>query len=514
MGAKPKPKKSPDLLERLEKAESLLEARAHVEALTLLLECWREKEIPALADAIDLVSKVCRRGQPPVDGKNGAEKAAMWTSLARGEKPEDLERIFEAIIARSAADTIARIVELVRWPRDPRIHSHFLQLMSAAPFHSGPFWTCVLAVVAEVADPRALGGLHVPVWTGQKIERAMKKIQARFPDGAPEATAGEAEAIARIAALVADAVPSPKQVKAAASAEADLLRAIHEHPEDDQARLVYADWLLERGKPRGEFIQLQYARAEGRAPKGSATRERKLLDAGWKEWLGGIDGLMHKDGMRFERGFADTLELVRVWGTKIWERPAWSTVRVLDWYHRASDEPETREFAAGGWWRSLREMLALDPRGFSALTSSPLAAQLTAVGFWDRSAPTSANLEMLRRLPALEALCYRTRHRLPPSVIGWMRDEAVLASRARTLRLRDGYDSLFEISRGKSGAFDSLRLALKGKYFDLPVSALDSMPPGALAEVRVESERKLSADDLARVKAACERLSPATLEIR
>jgi len=38
---------------------------------------------------------------------------------------------------------------------------------------------------------------------------------------------------------------------------ASLLAAIHADPEDSAARAVYADWLIERGNPRGERIALQ-----------------------------------------------------------------------------------------------------------------------------------------------------------------------------------------------------------------------------------------------------------------
>jgi uncharacterized protein (TIGR02996 family) len=40
------------------------------------------------------------------------------------------------------------------------------------------------------------------------------------------------------------------------SDEADFVRAIQENPEDDRARLVYADWLEERGDIRGEYLRL------------------------------------------------------------------------------------------------------------------------------------------------------------------------------------------------------------------------------------------------------------------
>lgn len=36
-----------------------------------------------------------------------------------------------------------------------------------------------------------------------------------------------------------------------------FLRDVIEHPDDDAVRLIYADWLEERGGLRGEFIRLQ-----------------------------------------------------------------------------------------------------------------------------------------------------------------------------------------------------------------------------------------------------------------
>ena len=43
--------------------------------------------------------------------------------------------------------------------------------------------------------------------------------------------------------------------------EAELLAAIHADPRDDAPRLVYADWLLERGDVRGELIVLHTMRS-------------------------------------------------------------------------------------------------------------------------------------------------------------------------------------------------------------------------------------------------------------
>jgi hypothetical protein len=55
------------------------------------------------------------------------------------------------------------------------------------------------------------------------------------------------------------------------------------------------------GDPRGEFITLQLARqATGGAPK---KREKELLEAHTREWLGEIDWALLDEGLHFERGF-------------------------------------------------------------------------------------------------------------------------------------------------------------------------------------------------------------------
>src|SRR5262245_55829511 len=62
-----------------------------------------------------------------------------------------------------------------------------------------------------------------------------------------------------------------------------LLAAVHESPEDDAPRRVYADWLTDHGDPRGEFIAVQcelagLTDADPRWPELKA-RERDLLEA-------------------------------------------------------------------------------------------------------------------------------------------------------------------------------------------------------------------------------------------
>jgi len=104
--------------------------------------------------------------------------------------------------------------------------------------------------------------------------------------------------------------------KTASSEEDAFLQAILESPDDDTPRLIFADWLEERGNPRGTFIRLQCQRAK-------MTR----YDDGWKEILVQESALLKQfetewskpvlrlvEAVEYRRGF---IEHVRVSATKL-----------------------------------------------------------------------------------------------------------------------------------------------------------------------------------------------------
>lgn len=67
--------------------------------------------------------------------------------------------------------------------------------------------------------------------------------------------------------------------------EAGFLTAIRNHPDDDTARLVYADWLQEHDQPeRAEFIRGQIALHHG-SDRSLQKRTRELLALHWQEWF-------------------------------------------------------------------------------------------------------------------------------------------------------------------------------------------------------------------------------------
>jgi uncharacterized protein (TIGR02996 family) len=68
----------------------------------------------------------------------------------------------------------------------------------------------------------------------------------------------------------------------------ELLQAVLASPDDDAPRLVYADWLSERGDPRGELIQTQCVLSDPSTLEGLDAlreRERELLATHGRRWL-------------------------------------------------------------------------------------------------------------------------------------------------------------------------------------------------------------------------------------
>jgi uncharacterized protein (TIGR02996 family) len=95
----------------------------------------------------------------------------------------------------------------------------------------------------------------------------------------------------------------------------DFLDQILTDPDDDRPRLVYADYLMQQGDPRGELIAVQCQLARHAAHNDDVgpldpleRRERALLDAYGKSWtLDAETRLKYWGQFGFRRGFVETL---------------------------------------------------------------------------------------------------------------------------------------------------------------------------------------------------------------
>src|SRR5262245_34470968 len=98
---------------------------------------------------------------------------------------------------------------------------------------------------------------------------------------------------------------------------AELVQAIRRSPHDDAPRLVAANWLMERGDPRGEYIAVA---ARGGALDAYAERET--------EWAQGLVKPGANNRPTFQRGFVEEVHLDE---TKIANLPAcWELEPIRD----------------------------------------------------------------------------------------------------------------------------------------------------------------------------------------
>jgi uncharacterized protein (TIGR02996 family) len=202
--------------------------------------------------------------------------------------------------------------------------------------------------------------------------------------------------------------------------EADFLEHILRHPDDEVARLAYADWLLEQGEPAGvaraEFIhvQVQLARRTegggspadwadaGRVPALKA-REQALLAGHGAGWARGLNGLV--DHYQFHKGFIEhvTMDANRFAGhaERLFEHHPVRRVRLVGGINAR---------VAGCPWLGRLDGLDLSrsqmgDHGLRVLLGSPHLGRLTWLDL-SHCYLTDQGAEQLARSPLLARLTY------------------------------------------------------------------------------------------------------------
>ncbi len=138
--------------------------------------------------------------------------------------------------------------------------------------------------------------------------------------------------------------------------EVAFLRAIAAEPEDDLPRLVYADWLDDRGDPRGEYIRVA-VELERTTTEALVARERTLRAQHGATWQ-----LPHEfDDQIFRRGFVETLVVSRTQAANLPAiDPTTSTILALVLAHEL-DEYDVANIAANDFGRRIWRLTVFDP---------------------------------------------------------------------------------------------------------------------------------------------------------
>jgi uncharacterized protein (TIGR02996 family) len=201
------------------------------------------------------------------------------------------------------------------------------EIFEHSPYSSGhgPLDRRVLDQLAAIDDPRYR----------KTIADAAESYRARR--GRLVRRRGHIDHLIAVAAkLAAKPAPNPVAIdrelrelleRVAGNADVDTLyAAVYAHLGELAPRIVLGDALIELGDPRGEFIALQCGRELDARP---SRRERELLAANSRVWLGGAEKFVRKEGVVYRRGFVACARLNELAGRDDRDR-AWRTLEELD----------------------------------------------------------------------------------------------------------------------------------------------------------------------------------------
>ncbi len=222
----------------------------------------------------------------------------------------------------------------------PTIAASMVELVVAAPYSVGTpngaetIYGPMLELAVEIGDVSQLPALEELLARPRASRSSIREYLAvALP-----------EAIAQLRRVEVRLKPSQRQAWAALAARTQrpapsndhdgpaLLEQVWREPDRLEHRLVYADWLTERGDPRGEFIALQVAAASG--DQKAARQASALQRQHQSTWLGELDRVLTH--VVFERGFLGACALAQNAAATeaVWARacndPALQTVRRLE----------------------------------------------------------------------------------------------------------------------------------------------------------------------------------------
>jgi uncharacterized protein (TIGR02996 family) len=249
----------------------------------------------------------------------------------------------------------------------------------------------------------------------------------------------------------------------------EFLQALADRPFDRALRLVFADWLLEAGDPRGEVIALH---ERGGLSWKDRNTIRNLTEQHSREWLGPLRGLADQAQSRFEGGFLSSLVCAPSPPRAAWrlarDEPRLATVRSLT-LPAGPESPELGDFLRSPRLRSVTRLQA-PATSWGLLGSLPAPAfslEVMGISSWG---VFQGELEALSRLPPsprVTRLDLVTSEFINPLVAGEIRDalaaQPSVLKRFREVRLSARFGVLEGVVAWLvRGATESLRRGWSG----------------------------------------------------
>lgn len=386
-------------VDALREARAGLEEQRYEVALSHLLDAWRSRRDPRVAGLIDAVDDLC-----PKDKLRSAWPTT-WPHTWQG--------------------AAARLRGLLEWPLDPRLGKRFAHEVAQPRYALGSaarLYRPMLDAIGRIGDTRCREVLaSMPRETLPKpyvtaIRASLKRAEhvlSTIPfQPAESAELREIEVIEQLLCVHGAARVNIQRDSR------ELLDAIHDDPEDDERRALYADHLLGQGDPLGELVMIQLREGSISGPEASAIQAQKaaLLEKYGRVWAGELGPYFERQ-LVFERGlFAGGLVHQALPPPALRSSREWRALRYVD-LGASADAP------ADLLALDLHTLLGLPARAIASLLESACARSLVELGLRDlRDVP---ELELIR-LGQGEALPRLRKLHLASEFLGHLRGSELL----------------------------------------------------------------------------------------
>jgi uncharacterized protein (TIGR02996 family) len=416
----------------LDQAELALRAGELGAALEALLRAWRELRAPELGDLIERISTLAAATRPPLTGATQSAFDERWRARASEADAVELGALLPSLLRGDSYQARRRLKLLAHHAPDPRLASTLAAAIRHPPYVSGStssFWRTLHAVLVDCADPRVLAALEPDGSAGgertsmaERLEgwrrRSVATMQQRLAALPCALPPEQRERLAAIEALLGE-----RERSQARRSGDELLAEVYAEPSDRVRRQVYADFLLERGDPRGELIALQLADGRGQLDRAGQRRIRALLREHQLTWLGPLAPVLVRAGSEFRNGFLTSARIRQ--GARglaeLREQPSWATVETLEYAPPDFvDAPQLRALRSLRWTES--QLLAAAELGPDLPSISELVVEARErERYYDRAPLTHAlppMFEVRRWLPGLRRIELVTE--LEPLALAWL----------------------------------------------------------------------------------------------
>lgn len=436
LGRKLAPGPTRDPVEALRRGDEALAQGRWGEAIEWLRPAFAALRDPELAEAIEALDQ---RLLPP---SPLPRRPSVWlAALASGplDSATDLSALLSPLSGFQPRWVSEGLGLLSAQPADPRVGAAAVDAMIGAPWKiRGVLAIRFVAVVGRHGDHRRLAPLRAAALERPELAHAAAALADLFPE--PPALSAEASELvetisARLCGLLRCCSDDEEMGQ-------HLLAAIYDDPHDLGARLVYADWLQERGDPRGELIALQCRGGDGPRAPAEARRVEELLRRHGASWLGPLRPIVVEPLVRFTRGFPSSVTVrdcdEEQYAALIGE-PAWATVEEVDFLASGFRQGMDHEVM-----RALRAVGGLGTAHLQAIAASARAPQIEALGLRigaESEPPLSEIAELLESFDRLKRLHLSQRGREDKVVqlmlMGAFRELETLSVGFRLLTLAD-----------------------------------------------------------------------------